>query len=435
MRRTPLAPLAPPVALAVAGAVAAEFRLDRGASSSCLFLSLLAAGVLSALALSARPRSAVVPLAALTIFGALVFLPSGLPLPDAAVGFVTALALGFALAERVRNRRASALEVLGLVFAAQLAAAGPRLFIAPSAPATLATLIAAPLAVGGLLAQGAARRPRAALALGLATFAAGPGWGALGVVAVAAGSASWELAAWRERPRFAAAWLVAAAALPWVPRLGTGPAWLAIAMAVAASAALAAEPGVARAGAATLAAAAVVALVAGSLPWRAPRPLAAALSGAVAGPPFAVVDVPVVARAVVLTAAHPGFEREIEVGPTRGVRVLSYLTEAVELPCATPVARVELLAGERPVAVHRLEIGRDTADWAAHRPDVARALRCPAPAPYWSWIPAAGRFFGGTYGSRATWPRSAAADRLRISRDPALPDRVGVAVFFVGVDR
>ena len=434
MRRTPLVPLAAPAALAVAGAVVATYRLDRAAMASSLFFSLAAAGVLAVLAATAPRRSPVVPVAVLAVFGALVFLPADLPLPGAVVGVVVALALGFALAERTRDHRASATEVLGLVFAAQLAAGVPRLFQAPLRPATLAWLLVAPLVVGVALARGSARRPGAALALGLATFAPGPGWGVLGAAAVVVGAAAWELPALVGRQRLAAAWLVGAAALPAASRLDGGPAWLTLAVATAAAAALATELRLARAGAATLAAAAVAALVAGGMPWCAPAPLAAVVA-AIAAPPFALIDAPVVERAVVLTAAHPSYEREIRFHSTRGVRLLSYLTEAIDLPCATPVARVELLAGSSPVASHRLEIGRDTADWAARRPDVAPRLRCPAPAPFWTWIPAAGRYFGATYRARGAWSPSPAADRLRIVRDPGLPERVGVAIFFVGVDR
>jgi hypothetical protein len=79
--------------------------------------------------------------------------------------------------------------------------------------------------------------------------------------------------------------------------------------------------------------------------------------------------------------------------------------------------------------------GRDTADWAARRPDVVAAARCPAPAPVLSWIPASGRFLGATFRARFELPPGTTADRVELLRDAGLPAGVGVAVFWVGASR
>jgi hypothetical protein len=429
-----LAPLAAPTALALAGAAVGQFALDRASAAPILFWSLLGAGVLAALAASAPPSSRSVPAAALAVLAALALLPASTPLPSMAVSMTLALALGFALAERVSTSApAGPLAILGLAFAAQLAALAERLLLSPLAPGTLAALVLAPLAVALALAWAAQCRPVAALALGLATFAAGPGWGWPGVASVVAGAAALAAAHARGRHRLGAAAVVAACAAPHLP--ASAP-WLVLALAATVASALAPSPALARAGAAALATAALATLVAGALPWRAAPALDAVLAGALARP-FSAATRVLPDRALVLSAAAPRAELELEPSPrpARGVVVRTYLINAIALPCGTEVARVSLVAQGRVTGALALEIGRDTGDWAVRRPDVAAVLACPAPRADWSWIPASGRFLGSTFRARAGWPAGVAAERVRLERASALPPEVSIAVFGLEVER
>ena len=143
-------------------------------------------------------------------------------------------------------------------------------------------------------------------------------------------------------------------------------------------------------------------------------------------------------RLDVIGKRTPRLDAKLEPAVARGaraVRVLTYLTHSTGLPCDTPVARVTVGSGGRDREVGELVTGRDTAEWAARRPDVARAITCPPPAPHFSWVPADGRYLGSTYAARYAWSERFDADALRVERDPRLPAAVGVAVFFVGVER
>ena len=433
-----LAPLAVPLAVAAAGASVAALHLDRSAAASTLFFSLLAAGVLAPLAATAARTSRVVPAAGLAAAAALAFLPRGMPLAPAVVGVVLVAALGFALAERVRGAEQGALDgrtVLALALAAQLAARARELLLAPMSIGTILSLTAVPLAVAWALAAVARRRPAAAAALGLATVAAGPGWDAVGTLAVLAGALLFEWASRGSRPRLGTAAVVGGAALP---HALAGPGWLALAIAACAAAALAPAPAaLRRAGAGALALAAAAALVAGGFPWLARPPLAAALRAA-AQPPFSGVAQALGDGAIVLTAGSPRFDARLAPGVARGaraLRVVTYLTHSTALACGTQLARVTVGAGGRDRETAELEVGRDSAEWAAGRPDVANQLACPPPEPHFSWVPAEGRYLGSTYAARFAWSDRFDADALRIERDPRLPEAVAVAIFFVGVER
>ncbi len=429
------APLAAPLALAVAGGATATLRADSSQESATLFLTVLSCAVLAPLAATARRSSRVVPVAALAAFLALAFLPRISPLPAAAVSAVLVLALGAELAERVRGRGGPRLgaALAGLLYATQTLAFGDRLFEAPTTAATLLLLVVAPLGVAWALARVARLDLRGALALGLAGAASGPGWGPVELAALAGATALLTIEGVAAGPRARALVIVAAAALPFAVR-GSFGALLALAVAAATAACFVPRPALASVARAALAGAALAALAAGALPWRRPAALESVLL-AVATRPLAIVDRPVRADAVVLSASAPVFEAPLPSGNVRSVAVVSYLTNAAALPCAAPIANLTLFEADREVARTRLEVGRDSAEWAARRSDVAAALACPVPAPHWSWIPVEGRFFGTSYQARFRWERALTADRLRLERDPELPEAVEVALFFVGVER
>ena len=123
----------------------------------------------------------------------------------------------------------------------------------------------------------------------------------------------------------------------------------------------------------------------------------------------------------------------------------SYLTHGVELACGQELAAIELAdappaeSGGRASAKApwhaALVAGRDSAEWAAGRPDVAARLACPAPLPWISWIPGAGRFLGQTTRARFALPLARHARRLTLERNPALPAETTLAIFFLATER
>jgi hypothetical protein len=434
MTRSRLAPLVAPVSLALTGAAVAVYRIDRAAADSTLALALLGAAVLAALAVGARDRDWIVPGTAAAIAAALAFLPATTPLPAAATSALLVVAIGRAASARwARAGAPTTAAIAAVALAVELLARGDQLLATPLAWAPWAQVLAVPILLGATLAPLARRRPAAALALALGTAAAGPGWGWTGAVAVAGGG----LAALRldRAGRAGAGALVVVGAVA-LPAALAGPAWLALTLAAAAAATLALSRPLARAGAAALAGAALAALAAGSLPWCARPPLAGALESALASP-FGVLEQPVGPEAVMLTAERPrqALALPTSVAGARFLDVRSYLVDGAMLPCGTVVARLELGAGGAPAGQLELVAGRDTADWAARRPDVVAAAPCPAPSPVLSWVPAARGFLGSTYRARFALPAGTAIDRIELERDRELPRGVGVAIFWLGVER
>jgi hypothetical protein len=131
-------------------------------------------------------------------------------------------------------------------------------------------------------------------------------------------------------------------------------------------------------------------------------------------------------QAVRLDAASPVWETGLPAGPLSGLAVESVLDNSTGLPAATPVATLRLLGGGGNGGsgdiVWTLRAGRETGEWAARRPDVARLMAAsgtPAPSPWMGWV--AGGFFGERY--RALFRLSAPHPfgRLRIERLPDLP--------------
>jgi hypothetical protein len=438
-----LAPLAAPLALVGAAAAVAAWRLDRNVERPTLVLAVAAATVLAPLAASGRSRDPIVPGGALAVFAALALLPGLVPLPTAAVSCVLAATLGLALADRARGRdwgSAGALPTIaGLVLAAQALASLDELFVAPFAAENLARVTIVPLAVIAALAAVARRRPRAALALGLATWCALPGWGVAATLALLAAAASFAVAFDSRRAGLAAVALALAAALPAVAR---APLWTALAIATCAALAAADDRlGVGRPAIALLGALAFGAGLAGALPWNARRPVERALEVAVR-PPFRVVATPVLGRGRTAHAGRPQFEAPFAATgePTRrvpvgAVEITSYVTNSTALPCGTRVADVVLVEGRRESARLPLRLGLETGEWAAARPDVAAASACPAPPAHWSWFPTEGRFLGSTFRARLEPGAPAVADRLRFELAPGLPEGVAVSIFSATVER
>ena len=86
-------------------------------------------------------------------------------------------------------------------------------------------------------------------------------------------------------------------------------------------------------------------------------------------------------------------------GSVSRVRVLSSLADAAALPAGTAVATLSLERDGRPLAAWTLRAGKDTAEWAADRPDL-RGVAAAGPI-WWSSLPPPGSFFAHAYAS--TW--------------------------------
>lgn len=438
-----IVPLAAPLALVGAAAVAAAWRLDRSAERPTLVLAIAAATVLAPLAASGRARDPIVPGGALAVFTALSLLPALVPLPTAAVSCVLVATLGLTLADRARRRdwvgRGAALAIAGLVLSAQALASLDRIFVSPLAAATVAGVTLVPATVALALVAIARRSPPSALALGLATWSVGSGWGGLGALVIATGAAAYVGAKGVGRDRLATTWLVSTAV---VSSIGTASAWVVMPLATLVAVAAAGERlRLARPALALLGAVAFGAGVAGALPWNSSRPVERALAALVA-PPLRVTATPVVGRGRTVHAGRPRFEaafaapgeptRRLEVG---ALEVTSYVTNSARLSCGTRIAEVVLVEGRRETARFGITLGRESGEWAASRPDVAAAAACPAPAPHWSWIPVEGRFLGSTYRARFEPPIPVFADRVRFELAPGLPEEVALSVFSAVVER
>ncbi|MCB9378294.1 MAG: hypothetical protein H6511_05955 [Holophagales bacterium] len=427
-----LALLLPIVALAAAGFATARFQIEPGARAATAALTLIAAATLAPLALL-RPARTVMPIAALLAGVALVALPHWGVLRLAVV-LPLLLAATAAVAGRALDPEAGAptpTAAIAVALAAQLATRGDRLWLEPTAPGAWLEVLFLPPLVGLALASAGTRGGAAAAratALALLLFAGAGAWQPVAAVALA-------LFALVERfPRLGGRARTAIAASPRAapPLLLAGePAWLALARAASPPPSSRWSPR--RSARAPGRCALVVALAAGcasALPWRRPAPLASALGALVSVRPAAVAR-PIETRPVVLTAAAPRFEATLPEGEVGGWVVDSYLVRSTGLGCGRTLATVRFDA----TAAGELEIGRDSAEWAAERRDVAPTLACPAPPAWSSWFPGEGRFLGHHFRGRGRLAAPIAARRVVVERDPTLPPETAVAIFHLAVER
>ncbi|MEO8276958.1 MAG: hypothetical protein ABI639_12130 [Thermoanaerobaculia bacterium] len=389
-----------------------------GGDPEALFLALWTMAVFLPLALLASARRPPFALFALIQTALVVFLPrSGGLRPVAVAGglVLTVLvlaALEFAPAKTPAGIRAWA----GISLATAFLLRGHLLFEASAADPTLAGRFSSSALFGLLFLP--------ALATGIAARLARAG-----------------------RPGAAAS---AGALILLAPQAGSEPWWIAVpfaALAIAASL----DQGVrgrqlsffAQRG---LLIYAGLTLFAATFPWLRAAPVATLLQAAVAVD-RQIAETPLHDRVVVLTAASPRFASPLAGESIRTVVVDSYLTHGVDLACDVPLARVEVTEtsattpNEAPsvppqsFGTGTLVSGRDSAEWAAGRIDVAARLACPAPAPWISWIPGAGRFLGRTSRARISLASALSARSLVIERDPNLPAETSLALFFVGTER
>ncbi|MGE0640007.1 MAG: hypothetical protein AB7G12_13325 [Thermoanaerobaculia bacterium] len=394
MRRSPLRIpllLAPAAALLALGLVAARYRSDAADAAESLFLAVWAATPLALLTvLSDRaPRLRLwVPGAATIAAGIVVLLVQrdGGTRP-ALVGLLLVVAT-LLVARPLLRARTLRFPALAAALALDVAwiASGHHLFDAGERPATWLRLVLLP-GLATALAVALARRGLDRTAPALA--------GALLLAPLVAGEPWWLL--------------LAATALLCLAAFGTfRPARTLVALGAAA------------------------ALLAGSFPWLRPAPVATLLAHlpAIAAAPSSDR---LGGRSVVLSTAKPTLELALPPGPVSSVTIDSYLTNSLALPCGAVLARLQF-AGT-PAEAEELRVGRDSAEWAAARPDVTRATAC-APPPAWvSWVPSSGRFFGRTTRTHLALATAPAGGRFTLERDSALPAEVSIALFRVSFER
>jgi hypothetical protein len=135
---------------------------------------------------------------------------------------------------------------------------------------------------------------------------------------------------------------------------------------------------------------------------------------------------------VVLDAGHPAWETKVSERRVGSVVVESSLSHGAALAPGTPVAIVHLRDASGPGADWVLRAGEGTGEWAARRPDVARA-GVKAPPPWISWV--AGDFLAQRYRSLWTLERPERASLLRIERAPGVPLDLSVAVYQLEIRR
>ncbi len=380
-----LAWLTLPAAFVVALVASAPALPDRAAAAELLAIGGALAWGFAVLFL--HPAARTTPLAGCVLASgaALLLLPrdhgaAPLALALAAAGIAWAIVRAVA-----RDGCRSFRDFAPLALAAATIAHGHRPAVAPEAPATWLLLVALPLLAAWVLGRLAAAGREALAGAG-------------------------------------------AAALALAPTLAHEPWWILLALATLAALGGFTPGSLGRGARGALFALATLAQLAAGYPWLRAAPLAAladGLAGTAARPRSARLLGP---GAVVLTAARPRVELALDGRPVGELVVESYLTNSAGLACATPVATLSL-AGEGRALNERLVIGRDSAEWAAGRPDVAAALACPPPAAFRSWFPTAGRFLGHTYRASFRVRPAEAPAELLLERDPALPPTVELALF------
>ena len=391
-------PAAIPAAMLLASTLTVYLASDRSAASETLFLALWATAVFAPLALLDVARGPVYAGLALAVTTLVSVLPRGGGLRPVAVAGGLALSVLIVAALTFARRPAPGVRAsAALAFATAIALHGHRLFLHGVDGATVVLL--------GLL-------PGVAAALAARLMAAGrPGAG-----------------------------LAAALVLLTAPQLASEPWWVGLAFATAAVSASFGSGVGARLARRTLLLFGGATLLAGGFPWLRPAPVATLLKSSVIGVSRTVAETPLGERVMVLTQASPRFTADLSGARIRSLVIDSYLTHGVDLECGQELAVVEIAESAEDLVTAKsplrstLVVGRDSAEWAAGRPDVAARLGCPAPAPWISWLPAAGRFLGQTSRTRFAFD-ARAAQHLVIERSAGLPAETTLALFFVATER
>lgn len=149
--------------------------------------------------------------------------------------------------------------------------------------------------------------------------------------------------------------------------------------------------------------------------------------GASTGPALVLVDH---YGAVTLSEARPVTRHPLAAEPVSRVVVDTHLVHGADLPLGTGVAWVLLRDGDGE-ELHRwpLRVGRDTAEWAAGRADVAARPGFVAPPPWITTIAPGGQFVGHRFRRRLELATPVEAAEVVIERDSDLPAPVALVVY------
>lgn len=132
---------------------------------------------------------------------------------------------------------------------------------------------------------------------------------------------------------------------------------------------------------------------------------------------------------IVLSSEQHELVRDLDLEAHVGSLVIdSYLQNSVALTTGTPVVEVTLETVNGGHHRWLIRVGIESGEWAARRDDVASRDGFQAPPPWLAWIPAESEVFAQRYRARWQLPESVRATRLTLTRLPALPTEVGIAV-------
>ena len=132
---------------------------------------------------------------------------------------------------------------------------------------------------------------------------------------------------------------------------------------------------------------------------------------------------------IVLSSEQHELVRDLDLEAHVGSLVIdSYLQNSVALTTGTPVVEVTLETVNGGHHRWLIRVGIESGEWAARRDDVASSDGFQAPPPWLAWIPAESEVFAQRYRARWQLPESVRATRLTLTRLPALPTEVGIAV-------
>ncbi len=144
-----------------------------------------------------------------------------------------------------------------------------------------------------------------------------------------------------------------------------------------------------------------------------------------------VSQVPLQYQAVALADSAP-WQAALDHSSVGEISIDCNLVNGAGLKVGTPVLQVMLFGPDQgTVASWTLSSGRDTAEWAAGRPDVAALPGFQAPRPWLAYVAPEGRFFGYRYRARLAALQTQQASRLEVRRAAELPPEVTPVIYRV----
>lgn len=149
-----------------------------------------------------------------------------------------------------------------------------------------------------------------------------------------------------------------------------------------------------------------------------------------------VAVVPIRHQVVMLDIDTPRWTAEIPAGGISEVVIDSNLIHGAALPPGTWVAKVDLRDAEHNVLQSwQLNVGSETAEWAAARRDIADLPGFEAPPPWLAQLAPDGTFFAQRFRARFRSATSLDATVVRVRRNPELPEATRLALYRVELRR